>query len=308
MTDPYEVLGVSKSAGEEEIRKAFRKLAKQYHPDLNPDDPEAERRFKDISAAHEFLTNPELRAAYDRGEIDATGAPKADRSFYRDYAEGAAGRKYDFRGFGGMGGGMGGEDFEDVLSRMFGFGRGGARAEGFAAPGADARYALSVDFLEAANGTRKRVTMPDGKTLEIAVPAGLRDGQVLRLKGQGRPGSGGAPPGDALVEVSVRPHPLFERRGDDIHIELPISLSEAVLGGRATAPTVSGQVQVTIPKGADSGKTLRLKGKGLPAAGRHGDQYIRLKIVLPERVDPELEQLVRDWSAKHPYDPREGLE
>jgi DnaJ-class molecular chaperone len=311
MTDPYEVLGLSKSAGEEDIRKAFRKLAKQYHPDLNPGDPEAEKRFKDISAAHEFLTNPDLRAAYDRGEIDASGTPRAERSFYRDYAEGTAGRKYDFRG--GFGEGLGGEDFEDVLSRMFGFGRGAGagtagRAEGFAAPGGDLRYTLTVDFLEAANGARKRVTMPDGKTLEIAIPAGLRDGQVLRLKGQGRPGLGGGPPGDALVEVAVQSHPLFERRGDDIHIELPITLSEAVLGGRATAPTVGGQVNVTIPKGANSGTTLRLKGKGLPSAGRHGDQYIRLKVALPDHIDPELEQLVRDWSAKHPYNPRETME
>jgi DnaJ-class molecular chaperone len=150
--------------------------------------------------------------------------------------------------------------------------------------------------------------MPDGKTLEIAIPAGLRDGQMLRLKGQGRPGVAGGPPGDAMVEVSVSPHPLFERRGDDIHIELPISLAEAVLGGRATAPTISGQVNVTIPKGASSGTTLRLKGKGLPAAGRHGDQYIRLKIVLPDRIDPDLEAAVRDWSAKHPYDPRATME
>lgn len=303
--DPYKVLGVDRNASEADIRKAFRKLAKTYHPDLNPDNPEAAERFKQISAAEEFLTNPELRAAYDRGEIDATGAPRAERSFYRDYAEGPAGTKYyETADFGGA------ADFDDILSRMFGAGARRGMGEGFAMRGADARYALTVDFLEAVNGGTRRVTLPDGKSLDVAIPPGVRDGQVLRLKGQGHPGTGNAPPGDAYVEISVRPHPLFERQGDDIYVDLPISLPEAVLGGRARAPTISGPVNVTIPKGASSGQVLRLRGRGVPAGrsdGR-GDQYVRLKVVLPDRIDPELETFMKGWVERHGYDPRRDME
>lgn len=318
--DPYEVLGVSKTAGEEDIRKAFRKLAKQYHPDLNPGDKEAEARFKEISAAEEFLTDPERRAAYDRGEIDASGTPRAERGFYRDFAEGEAGRKYyTHADFGDA------ADFEDIIARMFG---GGARAgagggpgggfagfetgagggfgtEGLRMAGGDVRYSLNVDFLEAINGARKRVSMPDGKTLDIQVPAGSRDGQVLRLRGQGRPGIGGGPAGDAYVEIAVAEHPQFERKEDDIYIDLPISLPEAVLGGKVRAPTVTGAVNITVPKGSSSGRTLRLKGMGVPkAGGARGDAYVRLRVVLPDPPDPELEDLVRGWAERHAYDPR----
>ena len=306
--DPYEVLEIERTANEEDIRKAFRKLAKRYHPDLNPGDAAAEARFKEISAAEEFLTDPERRAAYDRGEIDASGMPKAERGFYRDFAEGEAGRKYTTHmDFGDAAG------FEDIIARMFGgggagFAAGGAGpgAEGFRMSGADARYSLAVDFLEAVNGARKRVGMPDGKTLDIRVPAGVRDGQVLRLRGQGKPGLGGGPAGDAYVEISVAEHPQFSRDGDDIHVDLPISLAEAVLGGKVRAPTVTGAVNVTVPKGASSGTRLRLKGLGAPsgAGGGRGDAYVRLRIVLPDTPDPELEALIRDWSARHPHDPR----
>lgn len=313
--DPYEVLGVSRTAGEEDIRKAFRKLAKQYHPDLNPGDKEAEARFKEISAAEEFLTDPERRAAYDRGEIDASGTPRAERGFYRDFAEGEAGRKYyTHADFGDA------ADFEDIIARMFGGGAraGAARArsgpgggfggfgtEGLRMAGGDARYSLNVDFLEAINGARKRVSMPDGKTLDIQVPPGTRDGQVLRLRGQGRPGIGGGPAGDAYVEISVAEHPQFERKDDDIHVDLPISLPEAVLGGKVRAPTVTGAVNVTVPKGSSSGRTLRLKGMGAPkSGGGRGDAYVRLQVVLPDPPDAELEAFMRGWAERHGYDPR----
>jgi DnaJ-class molecular chaperone len=328
--DPYEVLGVSRTAGEEDIRKAFRKLAKQYHPDLNPGDKEAEARFKEISAAEEFLTDPDRRAAYDRGEIDASGTPKAERGFYRDFAEGEAGRKYyTHADFGDA------ANFEDIIARMFG---GGARAgaagaqagprggpgggfagfetgagfggfgtEGLHMAGGDVRYSLDVDFLEAINGARKRVSMPDGKTLDIQVPPGTRDGQVLRLRGQGRPGVGGGPAGDAYVEISVAVHPQFERKDDDIYVDLPISLPEAVLGGKVRAPTVTGAVNVTVPKGSSSGRTLRLKGMGVPkGGGGRGDAYVRLRVVLPDPPDAELEDFMRGWAERHRYDPRSG--
>ena len=323
--DPYEVLGLSRSASDEDIRKAFRKLAKQYHPDLNPGDKAAEARFKEMSAAEEFLTDPERRAAYDRGEIDAGGMPRAEHGFYRGATDGGAGRTfYSHMEFGDASG------FEDILARMFGGGAAAGKASGGAARGAagfgasgfsaggfspqgarmsgeDTRYSLTVEFLEAMNGARKRVSMPDGKALDLQVPAGVRDGQVLRLRGQGRPGPGGSPPGDAYVEIAIAPNPQFERIGDDIHVDLPISLAEAVLGGKIRAPTVSGMVNVTVPKGASSGTRLRLKGMGAPtgSGGARGDAYVRLQVMLPESPDSELEAFVRDWSARHPHDPRQ---
>ena len=318
--DLYKVLGVSKSASQDEIKKAYRKLAKSAHPDLNPGDAQAETRFKEISQAYEILKDPEKRAQYDRGEIDETGAERPERRFYREYADAGAGRTYhSTRGF---------EDFEDV-SDIFAdfFGRGGpggaggpggprgargfggARGAGVRMRGQDAQYSLEVDFLDAAKGATRRITMPDGAVLDVRIPEGTRDGQTIRLRGKGHPGLGGGPAGDALVTVSVRPHPLFRREGDDIVLELPISLDEAVLGARVEVPTIGGRVSVKVPKGASGGQTLRLKGKGVKRQGKagHGDQLVRLRIVSPPTVDSELEDFMTGWRSKHAYDPRKGM-
>jgi DnaJ-class molecular chaperone len=302
--DPYAVLGVAKTASADEIRKAYRKLAKKLHPDLNPGDRQAEERFKKVTAAYELLSDPEKRRRFDRGEIDASGAERPPESFYRHYAESGSGHRYDSRaGFADFG------DLGDIFADLFGRTgmRGGTRVR---MQGADVRYQLTVDFLDAVNGAKRRLTMPDGKILDVTIPAGLQDGQTLRLKGQGQPGLGGGPPGDAYVEIRVRPHKLFERKDADIHVELPVTLAEAVLGGKVTVPTVTGPVTMTVPKGSNTGTVLRLREKGVPIGktGKRGDQYVRLKVVLPDRPDAELEAFVREWSAKHPYDARAKLE
>ena len=311
--DPYEVLGVSRTASQDEIRKAYRKLAKESHPDLHPGDRQAEERFKRVTAAYDLLGDPDKRARYDRGEIDATGAERPQRRYYREYADADGGEAHPYQSRAGF---ADFDDLGDVFADLFGAaaaGRGGAAPggarAGFAFPGADVRYELTVDFLAAVNGATTRVTLPDGKALDISIPAGLRDGQVLRLKGQGMPGVRGGPPGDALVTVHIRPHPFFERRGDEIHMELPITLAEAVLGGRVRVPTPTGPVNATVPEGSNTGRSLRLRGKGVPdpRTGRRGDMYVRLKVVLPEQPDPELEGFVKEWAAKHPYDPRRGM-
>jgi DnaJ-class molecular chaperone len=302
--DPYSVLGVAKGASEAQIRSAYRKLAKQFHPDLNPGNKQAEARFKEISAAHNLLSDKEKREKFDRGEIDAEGQPVAERSWYRPHAEGADGARYASNG--------GFDDFGDVFSDLFGErGAGGDGGRSRRAqrqfPGEDISYSLPVEFLEAARGAKKRVTMPDGKVLDIAIPEGIADRQTLRLKGKGNPGYNGGPPGDAYVEIHIQPHAFFERKDADVHLELPITLGEAVLGGKIEVPTVHGPVAMTVPRGANTGTTLRLKGRGIKAGGTVGDQYVKLKIVLPEKPDPELESFVRDWAVKHPYDPRAAM-
>ena len=299
--DLYAVLGVDRGASQEEIRKAYRKLAKELHPDFNPGDRKAEERFKKVSAAYEILGDPEKRARYDRGEIDETGAEKPQQRYYRDFAETGAGERYHTgRGF---------EDFADlgdIFSELFG--RGG-RARAGPMRGPDLRYHLVIDFLDAVRGGTKRVVLPDGSALDVRIPAGIESGQVIRLRGKGALGLEGGPPGDALVEVEVRPHPLFTREGSDIRITLPIAIDEAVLGGKVEVPTVDGPVRMTIPKGASSGRVLRLRGKGVrdPRTGRRGDQYVRLEIVLPETIDSELEDFMRRWRERHAYDPRRRL-
>ena len=257
--DPYEVLGVKKTASEDEMRKAFRKLAKQHHPDLNPGKKDAEAKFKAANAAYDLLSDTEKRARFDRGEIDAEGRERPDRQFYRRYAEGAAGDKYH----GGPAGGFEfeGEDIGDIFSNLFGQGRrarGGPRVRG-----ADRRYQLKVDFLDAVNGAKKRLNLGADRSLDVNIPAGIRDGQVLRLQGQGDPGFNGSPAGDALIEVQIEPHPFFRRDGDDIRLDLPVTLAEAVLGAKVEVPTTSGHVALTVPKGSNTGTTLRLKGKGV---------------------------------------------
>ncbi len=302
--NPYIVLGLSPTASDSDIRAAFRKLAKQYHPDRNPDDKKSEDKFKEVSGAFDVIGDPERRKKFDRGEIDEEGREKAHPYGQWSNRQGPGGPSAGhtggaFRGGfdpGGPGAGASFEDLSDIFSDLFGA-RGGRPNPG-AKPqsrGRDVRYRLEVDFLDAALGAKKRVTMPDGRTLDLAVPAGLEDGQTLRLKGQGEKGAGGA--GDVYVDIKVLPHKRFERRGDDIHVELPISLKEAVLGGKITAPTIAGEVALTVPKNASSGTTLRLRGRGV-AKGKSapaGDQYVRLKIVLPEGGDKELENFIKSW-------------
>jgi DnaJ-class molecular chaperone len=298
---PYEVLGVKPDASPQEIRKVYRKLAKQFHPDLNPGKPAAEVRFKEISAAYDLLSDPDKRARYDRGEIDESGAERP-RTYYREHAEGAQGRKY------GPEGGIDLGDLDDLFA-SFGVGgrRRGARSrEGFAMRGGDRQYVLTIDFVEAATGARKRLSLSPEDTLDVTIPAGVEDGQILRLRGKGAPGIGGGPPGDALIEVHVQPHPLFRRDGDDIQVELPVSLAEAVLGARVPVPTVTGPVTMTIPKGSDTGTRLRLRGKGIQR-GKGGDQYVTLKVVIGASGDPELAKFIEDWAARHHVDPRERM-
>jgi DnaJ-class molecular chaperone len=304
MADPYQTLGLTKTATDEDIRKAYRKLAKEHHPDLNPGNKEAEARFKDISAAYTLLSDPEKRRAFDAGEIDASGQPQAERRFYRDYA-GAGG---DFRY--GQPEDLGGfEDLGDIFADLMRGRRGaGARSTGeaqFRMRGGDVHYALPVEFLEAVNGAKKRVDMPDGKTLDIAIPAGVEDGQTLRLKGQGTPGFGGGPAGDALITVTVHPHPVFRRDGKDIKSVLPITLNEALSGGSVQADTITGPVSVKIPKHSNTGRVLRLRGKGVQGRAK-GDHLIELQVVLPPHPDEALEKAVSEWESQHPYDPRGG--
>ncbi|WP_461468336.1 DnaJ C-terminal domain-containing protein [Pararhodobacter sp.] len=309
--DPYKILGVPKSATQAEIKKAYRKLAKDLHPDLNPDDKAKQERFKAVSAAYDLLGNEEKRRRFDAGEIDASGQERPERQYYHHYAGQDAGRRYDPGS--GYGGDFGGEDdLNDIFSQFFARRAGGARGSGFGggfqARGQDLRYHLEVDFLDAARGTKRRVTMPDGNSIEISIPPGLKDGQTLRLRGKGAPGHGGGPAGDALVTVAVRPHPVFTRSGDDIEMELPITFDEAVLGARVEVPTISGPVSVKVPRGASSGQRLRLAGKGITGArGKSGDQIVRLKIVLPKKIDPQAEELARRWREQAAFDPRAEL-
>lgn len=299
--NPYEVLGVKKDATEAEIRRVYRNLAKKHHPDLNPGNKQAEARFKEISAAYDLLSDKEKRARYDRGEIDESGADKPRAYSYQDFAEGAPGAKYHSAED------MAPEDLDDLFS-IFTQGRGGPRTGtaggGIRMRGPDRHYSLLVDFIEAANGARKRLELEPGKSLDVTIPPGVREGQVLRLAGQGGAGLGGGPNGDALIEIHVAPHAFFRREGDNILFDLPVTLSEAVLGGRVTVPTPSGSVAMTIPPHSNTGTILRLRGKGI---GGRGDQLVTLKIVLPEQLDPEFETFVKQWSEKHPYNPRQGL-
>ncbi len=293
--NPYEILGVPQTATDDQIRKAYLKLVKELHPDINPSKA-AEERFKKVTAAHDIIGDADRRRQYDTGEIDASGEPR--RPTWRPQGAGAGAR--------GRGGPMF-EDFGEMFSDIFsGAGRGGARGGGFAMRGRDVRYTLDVDFLEAVQGARKRVTLPDAGVLDLTVPEGVTDGQVLRLRGRGEPGAAGGESGDALVEIRVRPHRDFHREGDDILIEVPITIDEAVLGGKVEVPTAGGRVQLTIPKGTSSGQVLRLKGKGVRNAttGATGDELVTVKIVLPETIDDGLSYFLSEWRQKHKYDPR----
>lgn len=297
--DPYETLGVKRDASQGDIQSAYRRKAKKLHPDLNPGNKQAEQDFKDLSAAYEILRDEEKRGRFDRGEIDATGTENADRRYYRDYANaGADGSSYQTGdGFADFGG-------EDIFAEFFSR---RSRSD-FRRRGADLRYSMEVDFLDAVNGGTRQVTLPEGQTLDIRIPPGARDGQTLRLRGKGSAGENGAETGDALIELHVRPHPFYRRDGDDIRLDLPISLREAVLGGKVKVPTPAGPVVASVPENSSSGRTLRLKGKGVARKdGTRGDVYATLKIVLPEKPDPELKSFVTGWSAGRQANPRQAM-
>ena len=302
--DPYETLGVSRTATQDEIRKAFRKIAKKHHPDLNPGDKAAEDQFKAANTANEILSDPDRRAKFDRGEIDASGQERQpERAYYRDYAQADAGGRYHSSAGAS---GFNAEDLGDIFGDFF-----SAREAGGTRPrrGADRQYRLEVPFLSAVNGATERLTLPTGDTLDVRIPAGIDDGQVLRLRGKGEPGRNGGPEGDALIEVAVLAHPFFRRQGDNVELDLPVTTAEAVLGGKVPVPTPRGEVTLTIPPGSDAGRRMRLRGRGVAERGSKpaGDLYVTLKLVAGPS-DPELETALRDWAARHgDFDPREAL-
>jgi len=309
--DPYAALGLKKSASDAEIKKAYRKIVKTSHPDLNPDDAGAEERFKAAAAAYDLLKDPEQRARFDRGEIDASGQERPEHAYYKQYA-GAEGNPYQGQsGFGGQGF----DNAEDMSSFFDEYlrGRGGRSGPGFGgqefhAHGSDRHYRLEVPFMDAVLGATTPLTLPDGKALEVNIPRGIRDGQTLRLRGKGEPGMGKGEPGDALITIHVAEHPTFKRDGDTIRVTLPISIDEAVLGGKVEVPTITGKVKMGIPKGASSGKVLRMKGKGVMGrGGKRGDQLVELKIVLPTEIDTDLAEFMEGWRKTHGYDPRKGM-
>ena len=338
MRDPYEVLGVSKGASEAEIKSAFRRLAKKLHPDANKHDPKAASRFAELNAAYEIVGDQEKRKAFDRGEIDAEGKPRFQGfegygaqpggggfqpgggfhpggTHFESFSFGPDG--FQRAGGGGGAGGFRGGGFEDVLRGMFGGaargGRGGAGAhfepEDFASPqtGQDLHAALTVSLPEAAKGAKKRVHLPTGKDIEVKIPAGILSGRQIRLKGQGWPSATGKA-GDALITVNVAPHPLFTPDGSDLRLDLPITLYEAALGGKVRVPTLDGAVELAIPAGTNSGRTFRLKGKGLKAKSGAGDLLATVRIVLPKGGDEEFKELMKKWRDSKPYDPRSEME
>jgi len=322
MRDPYEILGVPRSADAAAIKSAFRRLAKKLHPDANKSDPNAAQRFGELNTAYEILGDEGKRKAFDRGEIDAEGKPRFQGfEGFRGRPGGGGSRPEDFesifpggsfRRTAGGAGGFGG--FEDILKGMFG-GAAAGRRTGFdthvdvddlrAPQSRDVAVPLTISLAEAAKGGTRRVRLPNGKDVDVKIPVGLADGQQIRLKGQGLAGPGAV--GDALITVTIAPHPLFARDGNHLRLELPVTLYEAVLGAKVRVPTLDGAVELAIPAGTSSGRTFRLKGKGLPAKGAAGDLLASVRIMLPEDKDDTLSELMKTWRDGKPYDPRKDL-
>jgi DnaJ-class molecular chaperone len=314
MRDPYEVLGVPRSANAAAIKSAYRKLAKKHHPDSNANDPKAAERFAEINSANEILGDEDKRKQFDRGEIDAEGKPRF-QGFPGGGARGRAGPggfEYSFRSGGG---GAGAAGFEDILNSMFGGMRGARQGAGgspfeFETGGVgldlDLNVTMTVTLEEAVGGGDKRVRLPTGKELNVKVPAGITSGQQIRLKGQGDTAPG-HPPGDLLITVAIAPHAFFKADGADLRIDLPITLYEAVLGGKVRVPTIGSAVELSIPKNTSSGRTFRLRGKGLPKSGGAGDLFVTIRIALPDGNDAELEALMKKWRDHHSYNPRSGM-
>ena len=303
MKDPYEILGVSRSASDKEIKIAFKKLARKFHPDLHPDDMEAEAKFKDISAANDLLKDKEKRRRFDAGEIDASGAERPQERFYRDFADGSA-----YASHAAQDGFANNEELEEFLERAFA--GGGRRSQStFRARGQDVSYVLPVGFLEVANGAVRTITLPEGKTPQVTIPEGAEDRQMLRLKEQGMPGFGGGPAGDAYVELHIEPHPFFKRKDDNVYVEVPVTLKEAVLGARIEVPTIGGPVTMTVPKGSNTGTTLRLRDRGIRnrKSGQRGHQVINLRVILPAVEEPELVAFLEAWQPKIQQDVRKEM-
>ncbi|GAC1336787.1 MAG: DnaJ C-terminal domain-containing protein [Acetobacteraceae bacterium] len=304
-SDPYQTLGVSKTATADEIRSAFRKIAKKDHPDLNPGNTAAEERFKSANAANEILSDPERRARFDRGEIDGAGQQRPERAFYRDYAQADGGKRY------AGGAGLDPDDLSELFGEFFEARGGGTGAGAGTRPrrGADRRYRMQVPFLSAINGATERLTLPSGETVDVRIPPGLEDGQSLRLRGKGGSGRHGGADGDALIEVEVLAHPAYRRQGADLELDLPVTLAEAALGGKVAVPTPRGEVTLTVPAQSEAGTRLRLRGRGVAEHGGRaaGDLFVTLRLVAGP-VDAALEQALRDWAGRHPeFDPREAV-
>ncbi len=327
MRDPYDVLGVNRKASAAEIKSAYRRLAKKLHPDANKNDPKAATRFAELNAAHEIVGDEDKRKAFDRGEIDAEGKPKFHgfEGFGAGAQPGAGsfGGDTQFEGFHfgpegftrttrrgrGGGGGLGG--FEDILREAFGGAAGGrgGRSAHFEAEnygtGADVHAEMTVTLPEAAKGATRRLQLPTGKEIDVKIPPGITSGQHVRVRGQGMPGQAGS--GDVLITISVAPHHLFTLDGADLKLDLPITLYEAALGGKVRVPTLDGHVELTIPAWTNGGRTFRLRGKGFPAKGRHGDLFATIRIVLPDKSDADLDALMKRWRGEKPYDPRKDM-
>ena len=303
MENLYKILGVPADASQDAIRTAYRTLAKLHHPDLNPGNAKAEERFKSLSAANAILSDPEKRAQFDRGEIDGQGQAQDPRPSYRDYGASETGRRYARSG--AASGGSNGPEFADAFESIFAdFGR---QSSG-PARGRDESYSLSIPLLDAINGTISRMTQPDGRTLEVVIPSGTDEGQTLRLRGQGGAGRNAGPPGDAQIEIHVIPHRFFRRDGRDVRFELPVTLSEAVLGGSVEVPTPRGRVQMRIPPNSNSGTELRLRGRGVPARDDvpAGDLFVTLDVVLGP-PDEALTAFLKDWKPTTTLDPRQSM-
>ena len=302
--DPYATLGIARNATVDEVRRAYRSMAKKSHPDLHPGDKAAEARFKQINAANDILSDPDKRGRFDRGEIDSGGQPVPERAFYRDYAQSEAGQRYRGGASSGAAGASGfeGADMNDMFGAFFREQANGPRA------GQDLSYRLDVAFLDSVNGSTERLTLPDGSVLDVRIPPGLLDGQVLRLRGKGDPGRGGGPDGDALIEVSVFPHALYRRDGADLVMDLPVSFREAVLGARVEVPTPRGRVTLGIPARSEAGARLRLRGRGVAAHGSvaAGDLYVTL-VVVAGPADAALETFLQEWTGQEGFDPRAAI-